>query len=274
MENHQEVFDIEEEYARNADLKREDVELLREWIDNQSKYPEISDFKLLLFLHSCYYDIERTKNTINSYYKLRANWPESFRNRNPSILPLRPHLDVTVHGPLRQSTKEGYKLMYSKFIDCDSNKYDFNETNKLFFNVMDLYLSKVGNCNGFIIILDSSGVTWGHLVKFGIFQSRKLVTYVQDAFPVRLKGIQVINANPIVDKIFFLAKMFMKKELYEMTHIHSDFESFYKYLPKTVLPKDFGGEEDTIQELHATMVETLQKNADFFVREEEIETNK
>ncbi|KAF2902372.1 hypothetical protein ILUMI_03818 [Ignelater luminosus] len=38
-------------------------------------------------------------------------------------------------------------------------------------------------------------------------------------------------------------------------HIHSDFESFYKYLPKSVLPKDYGGEEDTIQELHGKTIQ-------------------
>lgn len=34
------------------------------------------------------------------------------------------------------------------------------------------------------------------------------------------------------------------------THIHTTFESFCKYLPISVLPKDYGGEEASIQELH------------------------
>ncbi|KAF2902371.1 hypothetical protein ILUMI_03817 [Ignelater luminosus] len=272
MEDCQTVFDIEEEYTKNVDLKREDVTFLREWIQNQSKYPEISDFKLLLFLHSCYYDVERTKNTINSYYELRANWPEVFRNRNPCTLPLKPHLDVVVYWPLKQSTKEGYTILYSKLIDTDYTKYDFNQQQKLFYNVVDLYLRTVANCKGLVILLDANGVGWGHLTKFGIFQSRKLMAYIQEAFPIRLKAIHIININTIVHKLFFIARIFMRKELYEMTHLHSDLEDFYNYLPKSILPRDYGGEENTIQELHETMIEMLQNNSDYFVREEEIET--
>ncbi|KAF2902373.1 hypothetical protein ILUMI_03819 [Ignelater luminosus] len=216
MEDYQASFDIEKEYLKNADLKREDVKLLREWIENQSKYPEISDFKLLLFIHSCYYDVERTKSTINSYYELRANWPEVFRNRNPSILPLKPHLDVVVKWPLKQKTSEGYRIMYLKIVDNDYTKYDFNQQQKMFYNVVDLYLRTVANCEGFVLILDASGVTWGHLTKFGIFQSRKLMTYLQEAFPIRLKAVHLINVNPIVDKLFFIARIFMIKELYEL----------------------------------------------------------
>lgn len=85
----------------------------------------------------------------------------------------------SVKWPLKQSTKEGYRIIYLKIVDSDYNKYDFNQQQKLLHNVVDLYLRTVGNCEGFVLLLDASGVTWGHLTKFGIFQSRKLMAYLQ-----------------------------------------------------------------------------------------------
>lgn len=42
MEECQREFDIEEQYTKSVDLKRKEVQLLRKWIQNQSKLPEIS----------------------------------------------------------------------------------------------------------------------------------------------------------------------------------------------------------------------------------------
>lgn len=56
MENRQDTFDIEKEYAKNPDLKREDVKLLREWIETQTKFPEISgkQFREIKNIFGCY----------------------------------------------------------------------------------------------------------------------------------------------------------------------------------------------------------------------------
>ncbi|KAF2902368.1 hypothetical protein ILUMI_03814 [Ignelater luminosus] len=274
MEECQKEFDIEGEYRKNVNLKREDVQLVRKWMQNQSKYPEVSDHQLFLFLHSNYYDIENTKSTIDAYFTQRANWPQVFRNRNPNLPSAKLHTNVCVQYPLKQQTKEGYRVIYAKAVDCIPANFNFEQQLKLFFSIFELWLTKVPDSEGFIVILDALGMTWGHLPKFGISHARKLVAYVQDAFPIRLKGIHVININPIIEKVIQLIRMFMKKELSDMTLAHSTFETFYKYLPKEALPKDYGGDNATILELHKSMMETLEKNAAFFEDDDDEEEQK
>lgn len=39
---------------------------------------------LILFYHSCYFDVEKTKSCIEVYYSLKTETPEFFANRDVS----------------------------------------------------------------------------------------------------------------------------------------------------------------------------------------------
>lgn len=55
-----------------------------------------------------------------------------------------------------------------------------------------------------------------HLTRLKIGTIQKLLKFLQESLPCQLKAIHVINANYLFDKIFFICKPFMKKELIEM----------------------------------------------------------
>lgn len=44
-----------------------------------------SDEDLILFLHSCFFRIEPTKTTIDSYFTLRTHSPELFTKRDTEV---------------------------------------------------------------------------------------------------------------------------------------------------------------------------------------------
>lgn len=68
---------------KNPQLKLSDIESLREWCEKQPHLPKIEDNFLAMFLHSNYYRIQATKNTIENYYTTRTHVPEFFSNRDP-----------------------------------------------------------------------------------------------------------------------------------------------------------------------------------------------
>jgi len=45
-----------------------------------------------------------------------------------------------------------------------------------------------------------------------------------------------------MDKILALMTPFMKKELTTVLHVHSDMKEFYKFVPKEMLPNEYGGQ--------------------------------
>ena len=74
---------LEEEMKKDPEIKKRDIEALKEWHKKQPHLPKMNDSEFALFLHANYYRIETTKLTIDSFYTLRTHIPEFFNNRNP-----------------------------------------------------------------------------------------------------------------------------------------------------------------------------------------------
>lgn len=101
-------------------------------------------------------------------------------------------------------------------MDTNPSHYSFEDSNKNIFMGCDLIGLKNGTCDGYIFIADTSNVTLGHVGRINPMGMKKLVMYVQEAIPVRIKGIHFINTPSVMDVILNMAKPFMKKELWNM----------------------------------------------------------
>lgn len=67
-----------------------------------------------------------------------------------------------------------------------------------------------------------------------------------------------------------MVKPFVKKELYERIHLHSgdNHEEFFrKFIPKSHMPSDFGGDLESIEVLHEENRKLLMKMRNYFVNE-------
>lgn len=105
----------------------------------------------------------------------------------------------------------------------------------------------------------------GHLIRVKIMGFKRYISYLQDALPVRIKGLYFINSNSIVDKLLTMIKPFMNKHLMAMLKVFTNMEDVYKVIPKDMLPKELGGSTMTIEELHKEMRDKLAENRDFFL---------
>lgn len=113
-------------------------------------------------------------------------------------------------------SKQGHKILFAKLIDTDPSHYSFEDSCKYFFMESDLIGLRNGICDGYIFIGDSANVSLGHVGRINPMGMKKLVTYIQEGIPVRLKGIHFINTPSVMDVIINMAKPFMKKEFWNM----------------------------------------------------------
>lgn len=70
-----------------------------------------------------------------------------------------------------------------------------------------------------------------------------------------------------------MIRPFIRKELYQRVHLHqssTDYEDFFtKFIPRSHMPKDYGGELDTVQELHDQNRQLLIDMREYFIAEED-----
>lgn len=61
--------------------------------------------------------------------------------------------------------------------------------------------------------------------------------------------MHIVNVSPLVDTIINFVRPFLKEKIRQRIHFHSNLESLYKFVPQKMLPKEYGGEAGTMEEL-------------------------
>ncbi|XP_045468478.1 alpha-tocopherol transfer protein-like [Harmonia axyridis] len=263
------LADVKKEYEKNTKLKKEDIENLRSWVQKQPHLPELSELQYILFLQSTYYSNEQAKKAIENYFTVRTLCKELFRNGdifNPGI---QMALDVAVISILPRSDPNGYKVVFMRLLDTNLDKYHFVDHLRMFDMLITLKMHLQGTNEGINLLFDLEGVSFGHLLRLSPVLAHKYLYYLQEGLPIRLKNIYVANAPYWIDKALAFFKPFLKKELYDAIHIHTDLESLYKVIPREIMPKDYGGEDvDYVKVLAEKNRKIFEENEEFFKEQE------
>lgn len=110
---------------------------------------------------------------------------------------------------------------------------------------------------GDIYILDASVATPAHFAKFTPTIIKKFLVCIQEAYPVKLKQVHVVNISPLVDTIINFVKPFLKEKIRNRIFTHSNLEAIYEYIPKEILPIEYGGNAGSIQTIHGMNIELI-----------------
>ena len=131
--------------------------------------------------------------------------------------------------------------------------YNASDVIKLVLMIGDirLFAEEIGVA-GDIYILDATGVNATHFAKFTPTLIKKFAICVQEAYPVKLKEIHIVNVSPFVETIVNFVKPFIKEKIRNRIHFHSgdSYESLHKRIPKEILPEEYGGTAGKIQDFH------------------------
>lgn len=252
---------------KNPEEIQKQVEQLREWINGQPHLPKnIEDRLLKRFLHSCYYNLEKAKKAAELFFTLRASAPELLNDRDPLSPQFQKTLKIVNLAQLKISCNRN--LWVWQLNDPGLDNYDYLQDARLFFLTTDAWLL---NDDHFeeedIAVLDVKDISLKFLTKFNVSIARKLAKYQEDAIPIRLKQIHIVNAPPFIDKIFGLIKPFLKQDMNDMLHFHSPkSDTLNKFFDKQDLPEDYGGTKGRMEDHMAEVMDLITKNRDILVK--------
>ncbi|XP_063830099.1 alpha-tocopherol transfer protein-like isoform X2 [Ostrinia nubilalis] len=101
--------------------------------------------------------------------------------------------------------------------DPGLENFDYLQDARLFFLTTDAWLlNEEALEEEDIVIMDVKDISLRILTKFNLSIARTLSKYQQDAIPIRLKQVHVVNAPSFIDKVYGLVKPFLKQGMTDM----------------------------------------------------------
>ncbi|XP_014487546.1 PREDICTED: retinaldehyde-binding protein 1-like [Dinoponera quadriceps] len=71
----------------------------------------------------------------------------------------------------------------------------------------------------FVWVADTTGFTIGHVGRLNLQSIKKIMYYIQDTLPIRLKAVHIINTSPIVEMAYNMIKPFISAELIHLREV-------------------------------------------------------
>uniref|UniRef100_A0A2A4JMB1 CRAL-TRIO domain-containing protein n=1 Tax=Heliothis virescens TaxID=7102 RepID=A0A2A4JMB1_HELVI len=260
---------------KNSQDVQKKVEQLRDWLNQQPHLPkDLADRILLRFLHSCYYDVEKTKQTIELFFKIRDNSPELVNYRDPMSPAMQKALKIIKLAQYQISGNRN--VWFWQLNDPGLEQYDYLQDARMFFMTCDAWILENNVlADADVVVMDAKDITLKFITKFNVSVARKLSRYQEEAMPIRLKEVHVINAPPFVDKLFGLMKPFLKQEVTDMIHFHvPNSETLYNFISKEDLPQDYGGSLPSMDEMNKRVIDIVMEQSKVFLDENFWKTDK
>ncbi|CAG5047573.1 unnamed protein product [Parnassius apollo] len=266
---------IREELNEKPENNARDLAHIKEWLKQEPHLPdEFDDQCIMTFLRGCKFSLEKTKRKLDMYFTMRTAVPEFYENRDVTRPELQEIVKVVQIPPLPGLTPDGRRVVVMRGLDKEGQTPIVADAFKLALMMGDVRLTEEKEgVAGDIYILDASVVTPTHFAKFTPALIKKFFVCVQEAYPVKLKQIHVINVSPLVDKIVNFVKPFLKEKIRERIFLHSDTNDLYKYVPKEMLPTEYGGNAGSMDELHNAWMKKLEEYKDWFAEQEKYKAN-
>ncbi|XP_026326021.1 alpha-tocopherol transfer protein-like [Hyposmocoma kahamanoa] len=172
---------------------------------------------------------------------MRGSSPDLLRNRDPESPAVKKTFSIINLAQFQVSGNRN--LWIWQLNDPGLDNYDYLQDAKIFILSTDAWLLEDNTLEeADIVLMDIKDISLKFLTKFNMSVARRISKYQEDAMPIRLKEIHLINVPSFIDKLFALMKPLMKQEVTDMIHFHTSKSStLFQYLSKEDLPEDFGG---------------------------------
>lgn len=206
-----------EQLQEEPEKIQESLEALREWIRKSPHLKSRTDDQFLVtFLRGCKFSLERAKQKLDMFYTLRAHIPELSQERDP--LTEKNHavikLGVGLPMPILESPGSP-RLFLIRPGAYDATKFTIQDVMKVSTMINDIMMIEDDNMviAGQIGVVDLHGVTLQHFIQMQPAFIKRMTMLMQDANPIRQKGIHYINAPKAFEQLFNLFKSFMNEKM-------------------------------------------------------------
>lgn len=235
------------ELRETPEIQKEAVTRLRELLQAESdlKTPLNSEAWLIRFLRPCKYYPESAHKLIKQYYNFKLKHSNIYDNLMPSRE--KNIFDQNILTVLINRDQHGRRILILELgKKWKHNKCSLDEVYKGCVMFLEMaMLEQITQIAGAIVIFDMDGLSLQQTWQFTPPFAKRIVDLLQDAMPLRIKNIHVINQPYVFNMVFALFKPFLREKLKNRIIFHgTDRKSLHQYISPKCLPICYGGVVD------------------------------
>ncbi|XP_050302175.1 alpha-tocopherol transfer protein-like [Anthonomus grandis grandis] len=253
-----------EKLDKSEEILCKDVQLLKNWFKYQKHLPQIPcDNILELFLIVNKFNLEKCKKRLENYFTIRKEIPDLYVEKHPNLEHMRSIAQTVYIIPLPKLTPSLSRVTIMKLKDLDPEKFVALNFFAHSYNIVEIRIREDVVLTD-TIVYDMEGIQLSHLLKLRIGAIKKSTTVLEKVFSSRVEGIHYINLPASMQVFVNLVKTMLKEKIRKRIYVHKNLESLHEHLTQSILPKDYGGTEASLDELHDLWIRKLDANREVF----------
>ncbi|XP_053206923.1 alpha-tocopherol transfer protein-like [Panonychus citri] len=206
---------------------------------NRTKNLNLDDKLLLRFLRSRDGDVSESMSTLLAYIDIidkrsdLFSWSEDIKKVVNS--------GVYVQYPER--TSDGCVVSLVTPSKWNPSDYSYSIYIKLVIFMIEMsLLDEEVQKNGFIVVIDMSGIRWTHIYHTGVSDAKLFSDLTERILPRKLVSLHFVNANKLQDAGLMLFRPFMTSSTKKIMHFHGkDYSTLHSFVSPNLLPESLGG---------------------------------
>ncbi|XP_075983942.1 uncharacterized protein LOC142981731 [Anticarsia gemmatalis] len=228
----------------------QDIQQFGDWIRKQSHF-KIKEFdrdyleRLLIYNKG---SIERAKKTLDKLCTCINLMPDFLRNFDlkNEFSGIFKAVNICI---LPKPTKDNYRILFVKATGGDDQDFELIYLYR-YLMVVTQYLVTNDYCQGYEIVADLSKITLRLVRKLNPMDIHRALILLTECLGQRIKRIHFFSAFKLFEIVIQLFKQAFSAKLRERIQVHTSNDTLYNYIPKELIPKDYGGDLATVQEIH------------------------
>jgi len=234
----------ERELRESPERKKEAIDSLKKLLEAETDlvWPRDNDEWLVRFLRPCKYYPESARDLIKRYYSFKVKHSDVYNNLLPSReANIFKHNILTVFANRDQCGRRILLLELGKRWKHKEVTLDEVFKGCVIFLEAAMLEPETQIC-GAVVIFDMEGLSLQQTWQFTPPFAKRIVDWLQDSVPLRIKNIHIVNQPKIFNVVFALFKPFLREKLRGRIIFHgTDRESLHKHISPKCLPANYGG---------------------------------
>lgn len=219
------------------------------------------DTFLLQFLRTKKYSMDQAFQVLENHIMFRRNHFEWFDLSDEKIKVMKELCSSGYMYPLVERDAEGQKIILVNHYKMDIKKFKSDDAFHLFYAILfTLLQEEETQISGIRFIMNYEEVTVNYVSKFPVVDLADFVRFLKNSCPYRVKEMYHVNLPTFANYLMTMAKAGLTDKLRDRLILVESMDEVTRFVDKSLLPRELGGEKFTETETIARFMENFNKN--------------